>query len=131
LRSLDDSTDPVTRQRLQLAMKDMASEAGGGGASSGGMVSLGGSGAGGGTGGSVSVYNSGNITTFGADAAGINSDAVFAQSVGGGGGSGGMVAIGGSGSGGDIRLDADILEAFKGNGAWLAGEDKQGSVRLD
>jgi hypothetical protein len=29
LRSLDDLTDPVMRQRLQLAMKDMAAETGG------------------------------------------------------------------------------------------------------
>jgi hypothetical protein len=29
LRALDDLNDPVTRQRLQLAMKDMASETGG------------------------------------------------------------------------------------------------------
>lgn len=74
---------------------------GGDGAGSGGLVSLGGGGSGGGNGGSVTLAISGSVTTLG-----DNSDAIYAQSVGGGGGSGagsgGFVSLGGDGSGGGI-----------------------------
>ena len=80
----------------------MAQSIGGGGGSAsgtGGLVSLGGSGGSGGTGGVVTVTNTGAITT-----AGLGSDAIYAQSIGGGGGagaaSGGVVSIGGAGSAG-------------------------------
>ena len=70
---------------------------GGDGATSGGLVAVGGKSQAGGAGGTVSVGNSGAITTDGALARGI-----FAQSVGGGGGtggtSGGAVAVGGGSS---------------------------------
>ena len=72
---------------------------GGSGASAGGLVGLGSGGGGAGHGGSVTVDNSGTVSTWYDDSIGI-----FAQSVGGGGGSGGgaggLVAIGGSGSSG-------------------------------
>ena len=72
---------------------------GGGGGGSGGIVSFGGVGATGGNGDSVSVENSGAVSTLGDDARGL-----FAQSIGGGGGSGagsgGLVALGGTGSAG-------------------------------
>jgi hypothetical protein len=82
----------------------------GGGAESGSaglfLVTVGGLGSGGGTGGNVSVANSGEIQTDG-----IDSQAIFAQSVGGGGGNGGIagnfeilggtsVVVGGSGGAG-------------------------------
>ena len=71
---------------------------GGNGAGSGGLVSLGGDGGVGGAGGNVTVNNvQTDVTTLGG-----NSDAVFAQSVGGGGGvgagSGGGVSLGGGGA---------------------------------
>ena len=72
---------------------------GGNGASSGGLVALGGKGSGTTKGGEVSVSNSGTLTTAGAQAAGI-----LAQSIGGGGGNGGtaagLFAAGGSGGSG-------------------------------
>jgi len=77
---------------------------GGDGGSAGGMVSVGGSGGSGNEGHTVTVVNSGDITTHGDEAQGI-----FAQSVGGGGGNGGSatavgaffaVGIGGSGGSG-------------------------------
>lgn len=74
---------------------------GGDGGSSVSIVALGGAGGAGGSGGRVTITNSqnGSIMTRG-----VNSDAIFAQSVGGGGGNGGnalgALAIGGSGGGG-------------------------------
>ena len=86
---------------------------GGDGGFSGGLVSVGGSGAEGGSGKTVSVDNSGAITTEANDSA-----AIFAQSVGGGGGAGGnslgvgvfiTVAVGGGGGkgggGGDVAVN--------------------------
>ena len=80
---------------------------GGSGGGSGGLVALGGEGGGAANGDLVDVINNGNILTFGA-----NSDAIYAQSVGGGGGrgaaSGGLVAVstagGGAGSGGEVTV---------------------------
>ena len=76
---------------------------GGAGNSTGGLIALGGSGSNGGSGAAVSVTNGehGKIHTIG-----IQSDAIFAQSVGGSGGSGsnagGLISVGGSGArGGD------------------------------
>jgi len=72
---------------------------GGSGASSGGLVSLGGNAGAASHGGIVNVDNTGNITTWSG-----YSSAVYAQSVGGGGGSGtgsgGAVSLGGIGGGG-------------------------------
>lgn len=72
---------------------------GGYGGDGGGLVASGGSGAPGGDSGSVSVTNSGRVST-----SGQNADAIFAQSVGGGGGSGGggggLVTLGGTGDAG-------------------------------
>ena len=99
-----------------------AQSIGGGGGNGGGAMtitgslgiafSVGGSGASGGRGGNINVTNAGAITT-----SGINSVAIFAQSVGGGGGSAGsslavtigpVVPIGGSsganGRGGDVTI---------------------------
>ncbi|HYC98208.1 autotransporter outer membrane beta-barrel domain-containing protein [Brevundimonas sp.] len=71
---------------------------GGSGSASGGVVALGGGGGAGGNGNTVTVDNSGTVTTQGDFARGV-----FAQSVGGGGGtggdSGGLVTLGGNGSG--------------------------------
>lgn len=71
---------------------------GGAGGSGSGIVGLGASGSAGGAGGTVTVVNTGDITTSGEGSYGI-----LAQSVGGGGGdggdSGGLVSIGGGGSG--------------------------------
>ena len=72
---------------------------GGDGGSAGGLVAIGGSGSETSDGGDVEVSNRGTIITHG-----INSHAVFVESVGGGGGnggrSGGLISIGGSGGGG-------------------------------
>jgi outer membrane autotransporter protein len=99
-----------------------AQSVGGGGGNGGGAMavsagtmisfSLGGTGASGGNGGNVSVTNNGAITT-----SGVNSVAIFAQSVGGGGGTAGsslsaaigaVVPIGGTagvvGTGGDVTV---------------------------
>ncbi len=81
-----------------------AESIGGGGGSAGeagGVYAIGGTGGGGGDGSSVSVTNSGVISTYGVDGAGI-----VAQSIGGGGGRGGgagaMFTVGGDGAlGGD------------------------------
>lgn len=88
---------------------------GGNGGSSGGWFSVGGDGGGGGDGASVTVTNSGNISTRLAE-----SSAILAQSIGGGGGNGGgsgsigpnaSVAVGGSGGdGGDgarVKIDSN------------------------
>ena len=72
---------------------------GGNGASSGGLVALGGTGSSTTKGGEVDVSNSGTLTTMGGQAAGI-----LAQSIGGGGGNGGtasgLFSFGGSGGSG-------------------------------
>ncbi len=82
---------------------------GGDGGGSGGLVSLGGAPGAGSSGGSVTVYNYGNIATYSTgngigDASSLGSAAIFAQSVGGGGGNGGeangWVSVGGVGGGG-------------------------------
>jgi uncharacterized protein YhjY with autotransporter beta-barrel domain len=81
---------------------------GGDGAGSGGLVGIGGSGSGVSYGGKVSVFNFGGILT-----SNDNSDAIFAQSIGGGGGSGagsgGLVSIGGSGTGGGSASNVDVV----------------------
>ncbi|WP_423066858.1 hypothetical protein [Devosia sp. CN2-171] len=85
---------------------------GGDGGFGGGLFTIGGSGAAGGDGRYVSVVNHSNITTNGADSAGI-----FAQSVGGGGGSGGntigvgvffAMSIGGTGGDGGDGSNVDV-----------------------
>jgi hypothetical protein len=72
---------------------------GGDGGNSGGLYAMGGNGSATATGGTVIVSNTGGITTQGA-----NSQAIFAQSIGGGGGSGGTTGgsftFGGTGGGG-------------------------------
>ena len=86
-----------------LAHGILGQSIGGSGGSSGTsgnlLLSLNGSPDNGGNGGSVSITNTGGITTTGNDSRGI-----FAQSIGGGGGSGGsaggLIALGGSGSNG-------------------------------
>ena len=90
-----------------------AQSIGGGGGDGGGvsgLVSIGGAGSGTSDGGQVNVVNRGTINTYG-----IQSHAIFAQSIGGGGGNGGsstgLVTIGGSGGGGG---DADIVNATNG-----------------
>ncbi|MEO8017344.1 MAG: hypothetical protein ABI769_05995, partial [Pseudomonadota bacterium] len=99
----------ITEDRDSRGIVAQSIGGGGGSASnSGGAVEIGGQGGGGGNGGFVEVYNHNLIQT-----AGIGSDGVFAQSIGGGGGNGassdGPVAIGGSGSGGGnggaVRVD--------------------------
>ncbi len=80
---------------------------GGGAGQSGGLVALGASGAQGGNGGTVTVRNTGAITTTGDKSVGI-----FAQSIGGtggdGGSSGGLVAIGGNASGTSIGSTVSV-----------------------
>ena len=85
-----------------------AQSVGGGGGDGGGvsgLVGIGGNGSGTSDGGQVEVINRGTINTYG-----IQSHAIFAQSIGGGGGDGGsstgLVTIGGKGGGGG---DADIV----------------------
>jgi uncharacterized protein YhjY with autotransporter beta-barrel domain len=72
---------------------------GGAGGSSGGLIALGGSGSNGGSGSTVSVINGSRAII---STAGLRSDGIFAQSVGGSGGSGsdagGLIAVGGGGS---------------------------------
>ncbi|MDO8978102.1 MAG: autotransporter domain-containing protein, partial [Afipia sp.] len=95
----------------------------------GGTVSVGGSGGNGGNGGTISVTNDGAITTTG-----INSVAIFAQSVGGGGGSGGsaiaatigaVVPIGGGsgsiGLGGDVTITNSATGTITMTGAGSVG----------
>lgn len=114
-----------------------ASVGGGGGSahSSVGMLAIGGKGGDGGHGGSVTVSNTGNVATSGADA-----DGIFLTSVGGGGGSGSSaysvsafvsVAVGGSGGGGG---HGDIV-TYDDNGASgytvsTSGERARGLVAL-
>ncbi len=94
-------------------------------AGGGANLALGGSGASGGMGGNVTVTNDGAITTHG-----INSVAIFAQSVGGGGGVAGSalavtvgpgVFIGGSsganGKGGDVTVTNNGSVTMTGNGS--------------
>jgi hypothetical protein len=113
----------TTGDRSNAILAQSIGGGGGNGGTSVGVVSIGGSGGGGGNGSAVSVSNSGNLTTAGADAA-----ALFAQSVGGGGGNGGnsfavglggSLAIGGSGAVGgsastvvvNQTTDANLLAA--------------------
>ena len=87
---------------------------GGDGGGAAGLAAVGGIGGGGGDSKTVTVGNTGSLTTLGADAS-----AIYAQSVGGGGGdgggTGGMISIGGSGGDGgkggvvDISNDGKIL----------------------
>lgn len=83
---------------------------GGDGAGVSGLVSIGGQGSATSNGGQVDVINRGTINTYG-----IQSHAIFAQSIGGGGGNGGsstgLVTIGGSGGGGG---DADVVNVTNG-----------------
>ena len=83
---------------------------GGDGAGSGGLVGIGGSSSGVSYGGRVSIFNQGGILT-----SNDNSDAIFAQSIGGGGGSGGgsggLFSIGGSGTGGGSASNVDVANS--------------------
>jgi len=83
---------------------------GGDGAGSGGLVGIGGSSSGVSYGGKVGVFNQGGILT-----SNDNSDAIFAQSIGGGGGSGGgsggLFSIGGSGTGGGSASNVDVVNS--------------------
>ena len=83
---------------------------GGDGAGAGGLVGIGGGGSGVSYGGNVSVFNFGGILT-----SNDNSDAIFAQSIGGGGGSGagsgGLFSIGGSGTGGGSASNVDVVNS--------------------
>ncbi|TLU87805.1 MAG: hypothetical protein FDX21_03015 [Chlorobium sp.] len=85
---------------------------GGNGASSGGLVSLGGKGSDTTVGGAVTVSNSGMLTTAGAQAAGI-----LAQSIGGGGGNGGTAAglFAAGGSGGSGADGGSVIVSNGGN----------------
>ncbi len=93
---------------------------GGDGGSSSGIVAIGGSSSGGGNGGTVTLVNSGSVTTQN-----DNSQAIFAESLGGGGGNGGLgsgiVAVGGSGEdakggdGGSVTLTNTGNLATEGN----------------
>ena len=92
--------------------------AGGDGGTSVGLSSIGGRGGAGGSSSLVQVTNGGNITTNG-----LNSNAIFAESVGGGGGIGGTsvgfhafagMAIGGNGGGGGDGGDVNVT--LQGNG---------------
>ena len=96
--TLDAASSVITKGKGADAIFAQSVGGGGGaGATSGGLVALGGKGGSGGQGGNVTVGNAGSIQTAGNFARGI-----FAQSVGGGGGSGGdsggLLAIGGAGS---------------------------------
>jgi hypothetical protein len=85
---------------------------GGSGAGSGGLVTVGGTGGAGGNGNNVTVINSAQIQTLGADGKGI-----VAQSIGGGGGSAsastGAVELGGQGAGGGNGLTVTV-ENYRG-----------------
>jgi uncharacterized protein YhjY with autotransporter beta-barrel domain len=91
---------------------------GGDGGSAGGLVALGGNGSEGSSGGTVKVYNTGAITTIGADA-----DGILAQSIGGGGGNAGSTAgagaLGGTGSGGGNGAAVQVFNsgAFSATGS--------------
>ena len=83
---------------------------GGSGGSASGLFAYGGGGAAGGPGAVVSIENSGNVTTQGAQSFGL-----FAQSVGGGGGSGGsgggLVALGAGGASGADGGQASVTNS--------------------
>ncbi|WP_454760314.1 hypothetical protein [Caulobacter segnis] len=85
---------------------------GGDGGGAAGLAAVGGIGGGGGDSKTVTVGNTGSLTTLGADAS-----AIYAQSVGGGGGdgggTGGMIAIGGSGGDGGQGGVVDISNTGK------------------
>ncbi len=94
----------------------MAQSVGGGGGSGGFSIagsagggalgaSFGGSGGGAGSADAVSLYNAGNLTTYG-----DRSDGIVAQSVGGGGGDGGFSVAG------DVGKNASLGLSFGGNG---------------
>ena len=72
-------------------------------------VAVGGRGGGGGPGGNVSVINKGQVTTYGADAYGVN-----IHSIGGGGGNGGMAAARAVNISGDPEIPAISLSASIG-----------------
>ena len=72
-------------------------------------VAVGGQGGGGGPGGNVSVTNAGQVTTYGADAYGVN-----IHSIGGGGGNGGMAAARAVNISGDPEIPAISLSASIG-----------------
>ncbi|MGV6871972.1 hypothetical protein ACUSIJ_04680 [Pseudochelatococcus sp. B33] len=72
-------------------------------------LQIGGSGGDGGNGGTVTVGNSGSIST-----AGVNASGIFAQSVGGGGGDGGGYNGGGDGGGGDTTAALNMNVGGKG-----------------
>ncbi|SEA61578.1 hypothetical protein SAMN05660420_02623 [Desulfuromusa kysingii] len=93
---------------------------GGNGAASGGLITFGGSGDGAGDSDSVTIENSGAISTSGA-----LSNAIFAQSVGGGGGNGGttggvLFTVGGNGGSGG---DAGAVEVSNSNNLRTVGND--------
>ncbi|MBO9544588.1 autotransporter outer membrane beta-barrel domain-containing protein [Caulobacter sp.] len=85
---------------------------GGDGGGAGGLAAVGGIGGGGGDSKTVTVGNTGSLTTLGSDAS-----AIYAQSVGGGGGdgggTGGMISIGGSGGDGGKGGVVDISNTGK------------------
>lgn len=104
----------TTGYRSHAIFAESVGGGGGDGGDSGGIFTIGGKGGGGGNAGTVTVANSGTLTTTGPEASGV-----FAQSVGGGGGNGGgavavgqlSVAIGGeAGDGGygvKVRVDTE------------------------
>ncbi len=102
-----------------------AQSVGGGGGDGGGvsgLVSIGGNGSATSNGGKVDVINRGTISTYG-----IQSHAIFAQSIGGGGGNGGsstgLVTIGGSGGGGG---DADVVNVTNGGTLYPRANESYG-----
>jgi hypothetical protein len=116
----DAASDAVCQQGCSLGILAQSIGGGGGnGGSSGGAFSIGGAAGGGGAGGTVTIANTGNITT---DL--IDSPALFVQSIGGGGGRGGgaialsalaSMAIGGTGgnggSGGTLNVNPSTVRA--------------------
>jgi hypothetical protein len=113
-----------------------AESVGGGGGSGGstvGMISVGGTGKGGGDGKDVTVTNSGIIITTG-----DNSQAIFAQSVGGGGGDGGSsvavgafaaVAVGGDGGKGGAGGIVKVVLGGTEPSSIITGADADGGVK--
>ncbi len=105
----------------QEARGIVAQSIGGGGGSAGGtggLAALGGSGGVGGNGGSVTVSNTGAITTGSLiGESDFGGDAIFAQSIGGGGGSGaasgGVVSIGGTGNAGGAGGAVSVINSGK------------------
>ena len=92
-------------------------------------VAVGGQGGDGGAGGNVSVTNKGQVTTYGADAYGVN-----IHSIGGGGGNGGMAAARAVNISGDPEIPAISLSASiggkggSGNTAGTVGLDNSGLI---